>query len=213
MEQSSRISPVSEKLTHHHGFDEGAEAVFFLGEISDDLLHDSFIEGTYAATAGVSEEAVGEHFREEVFALNEDLFQTGYVVELLAAGEFAFGVDLGFFDAVSPVADGVEVFEGKAEWVDLLMAAVAVGGFAVLTEQLADGLGSAHIGIDGGHVVRWWRRRCAEDVFEQENTAGDRRSIDTVGGDGEHGTHAEQAAAFVVFEADFAELVGAGRLA
>jgi PhoH-like ATPase len=64
---------------------------------------------------------------EQTFALHEDLFQFGHIIELLTTGQLAARVDLCFADAGPPVADGVEVFECEAERVDLLVTAVAVG--------------------------------------------------------------------------------------
>ena len=168
-------------------------------QTGDDFLHAGFIEGVDAAAAGIGQQAVGEHVGEAILALDEDLLQAGDVSELFAAGQFTAGVDvLVFVVTRSIAADGIKVLESKAERIDLPMAAEAVQRFAMLAEQFADGLGSVHVGIDRGHVIRRRRGRCAEDVFQQEPAACDGRGLDAVGGDGEHGAHAEQATTFGV---------------
>ena len=104
------------------------------------------------------------------------------------------------------------MFEGKAEGVDLAVAFVAGRVVAVLGQDFAHGSGAADIGVDGGNVVGRRRGRGAENVFKQPDPAGDRRSFDAVGADGEDAGLTEEASALCRVYGDTAELVAGGAI-
>jgi len=153
------------------------------------LGHDSFEEEAVGvggdAAGGVGEELFGEAVGEEVDAGDEVGLEVGDVLEGGAVGHGADGIDgealEGFCGAVleglvdgvvvAPAADGIEVLEGEADGVDVLVATGTAGVGGVAVEEFADGGGAGGVGLDCGDVGWWWRCGLAEDVLEEPGAA------------------------------------------
>ena len=88
---------------------------------------------------------------ELIGALEEHGFEALGAVEFGAADELGFGVDGATFIAASPAADGVVVFEGKAEGIDAVVARGATGVGAMAFDLFAGGEFAA---VGGGFIER-----------------------------------------------------------
>ena len=105
----------------------------------------------------------------------EDGFQIADVLEGAAVEELAAGIDglgegvgevvAGAVDAGdalallqaaiarAPAAEDVEVFQREADGIEARVAGGAGFGFRVQREQIADGFGTANVGLDGGDAM------------------------------------------------------------
>ena len=149
---------------------------------------------TERAAKGVGEETVGEVVGEEIGMLHEVDADISGAVDGMAA-ILAGGVDGGSIriNAAEP-ADGIVGFEGVPEGIDLIMAIGTGLHVAVFFQLLADGGGSANVGLDGWHIGRRRAGRGAEEFFQEPDAAGHGRGLDAVRGNGEDAGLAEQAA-------------------
>src|SRR4051812_41011467 len=113
--------------------DEVAEAVVVFGGGFDDAVDLEAIERLELTATAVGEQALGEHAGELVLAAEQELFELSQVLEGLAAGQLAGGIDRAAFRVLIALrADGVEALQGEAERVDFAMALVAGGMAAML---------------------------------------------------------------------------------
>src|SRR6478752_3560306 len=122
--------------------DEIAEAVAALAELGHEALNLRPIGSGGAPACGVGKHFACQRSDKLLAALDEDFLEVLDAIEFLAAGQLAGGIDRGFSGvAVAPLADGVEMLQREAEWIDLAMAVVAACVVAVLFELLADRFG------------------------------------------------------------------------
>ena len=83
----------------------------------------------------------------------------------------------------APAANDVEIFEGDAVGINLLVAAVALCDFTVLGELLLDRAGTPDIRLNRWHIG-WWRRSGGpQKLVEYEHAAHHGRGRRTVGRD------------------------------
>ena len=83
---------------------------------------------------------------------------------------------------VTPVSDGVEVFEDESRRIEFAVASCAALFLGVGLHEIADGFRSAGVrgdGRDGGRRGRWW---IVEDVFEDPFASHDGLGVDSIGG-------------------------------
>ena len=115
------------------GEEEVVEGVAVFGGGFEDGLNFGFVGDGHLAAGGADEELGEEVLGNEIDrSPAQEFAQTGDVVEFLAAGHLALGIDFeAAFVFFAPLADGVEVFQGKAEGVDVFVAAFAGGVGAV----------------------------------------------------------------------------------
>ena len=114
----------------------------------------------------------------------------GAAVEELAGGVHGGGdgvaeavsgaVDAGdafsFFQTAivgAPAAEDVEVFEGEADGIEAGVAGGAGFGFGVEGEEIADGFGTANVGLDGGDAGGWRRWWLADEALHDPGAAND----------------------------------------
>ncbi len=159
------------RLTHQLAgggeMDEVAEGVAFCFPVSLQTAEGGLVGEAERATEGVGEEAMCEVLREEVGVLGEVGAYVGGAVDGLAA-ILASGVDGGSIRVcAAEVADGVVGFEGESERINLRVAISASLHAAMLFQLLADGGGSADVGLDGRHIRRRRAGWCAEEFLQQ----------------------------------------------
>src|SRR5689334_12932104 len=85
----------------------------------------------------VSPQRIAEHLsrkilEELIFAIQQHLFEFRGAGEFFSTGEFARSIDRLASDFSPPTADGVEVFQAKAERVHAIVARSTLGILAVL---------------------------------------------------------------------------------
>ncbi len=82
----------------------------------------------------------GEAADEAVLLREDGVLELHHRGESMLTEENPRDVDLTIvFVGFAPLSDGIEVFEGEPERVDVVVAATAVGPFAVHREALAEG--------------------------------------------------------------------------
>src|SRR5262249_46544031 len=138
-----------------------------------------------ATAQGVSEHLFGEVANEVLIASLEDRLEFLGTAEALAGGENARGVDGVFAVLLAPGADGVAVFTAEAERVHSGVARGRGSIGAVLLDLLAERAREFAVAVELGDVGRGWRRRRAEDLFEDPLPTLHRRGAGGVGRDRE----------------------------
>ena len=97
-------------------------------------------------------------------------------VTVTVSGAVDAGDSLAFFKAAivgAPAAEDVEVFEGEADGIEPRVAGGAGFGFGVEGEEIADGFGTANVGLHSGHAGRRWRWWLADEAFHDPGAADD----------------------------------------
>ena len=96
---------------------------------------------------------------------------------------------------VAPAANAVEILKRESGRIDQAVAGRARFGRAVFRELLTDRFRASNVGIDRRDVIRWRRRRRAEDPVQHPSPAQDGRGRGPVGSDLEHARHRQDATA------------------
>ena len=128
------MSPFQEQVRQDEVLDDRAEFVVIAFAGLGDVLDLSGIVDRHHAAQGVRCKLLDERFGESVDVLNQQVLEFVRALVRSAVGELAAGVDRWVVSfapcdlfARSPAADRVEVVEGEAQRVDLLMAGSAGG--------------------------------------------------------------------------------------
>ena len=111
------------------------------------------------ASGGVGEEFFGEASSELAFAFDDVLSEFRNRGESVTIGQFACCIDgqlLTIF--ITPTTDGIKIFQGKPERINLTMALGAGGNLAVLGQLVTNGQSSADIRLNFRHIIGWWWR-------------------------------------------------------
>ncbi|MEK0446499.1 MAG: hypothetical protein RLZZ399_1820 [Verrucomicrobiota bacterium] len=128
----------------------------------------------------------------ERFKVGEDVFlEVHHPPDGGAVGKKARGIDgwavLLFFGAChrvgfAPLADGVEVFEGKTEGINFEVASCAGFFLGVGSHQVPDSFAPACVWSNGWNGFGRRRRWIAEHVFQNPFSTEHRLGIDAIGG-------------------------------
>ena len=141
------------------GLNEITEALVGAGHFLADLVDARAIAAVQLATDGVGEKFLGQATGEGFVLRDNQLPELGVGGEGLAIGQFAGRIHLELAVVlIAPTADGVVVLQGEARRVDLVVALGAGGVRTVLDQLFPQSCRTAHVRLDGRHVVGRGRR-------------------------------------------------------